>query len=74
VERRISDDGSGQYNLKSHDGRTVASTKDELLRILDFFNIQVDNPVSFLNQDTSRNFLHSSKSKDKYEVHSNAIY
>jgi chromosome segregation ATPase len=68
VERRISDDGSGQYNLKSHDGRTVASTKDELLRILDFFNIQVDNPVSFLNQDTSRNFLHSSKSKDKYEL------
>ena len=29
---------------------------------------QVDNPVSVLNQDTSRNFLNSSDPKDKYKV------
>ncbi|XP_078353144.1 structural maintenance of chromosomes protein 6-like [Oculina patagonica] len=67
VERRISSDGSGSYKLKSHDGKVVSQKKDELNHILDQFNIQVDNPVSVLNQDTSRNFLNSSDPKDKYK-------
>jgi hypothetical protein len=32
------------------------------------FSLKVDNPVSVLNQDTSRNFLNSSDPKDKYKV------
>lgn len=67
VERRISSDGSGSYKLKSHDGKVISQKKDELNHILDQFNIQVDNPVSVLNQDTSRNFLNSSDPKDKYK-------
>lgn len=67
VERRITSDGSGSYRLKSHDGKVVSQKKDELNHILDQFNIQVDNPVSVLNQDTSRNFLNSSDPKDKYK-------
>lgn len=67
VERRISSDGSGSYKLKSHDGKLISQKKDELNHILDQFNIQVDNPVSVLNQDTSRNFLNSSDPKDKYK-------
>ncbi|XP_015750805.1 PREDICTED: structural maintenance of chromosomes protein 6-like, partial [Acropora digitifera] len=46
--------------------KVVSHKKDELNHILDQFNIQVDNPVSVLNQDTSRNFLNSSDPKDKY--------
>ena len=66
-------------------GHIIAQTKDELIRILDHFNIQVshtpllmdlptiatlqvDNPVSMLSQDTSRNFLHSSNPSDKYRL------
>ena len=30
----------------------------------------MDNPVSVLNQDTSRNFLNSSDPRDKYKVKS----
>ncbi|KAJ7385875.1 Structural maintenance of chromosomes protein 6 [Desmophyllum pertusum] len=67
VERRISSDGSGSYKLKSHEGKVISQKKDELNHILDQFNIQVDNPVSVLNQDTSRNFLNSSDPKDKYK-------
>lgn len=67
VERRISNDGSGSYKIKARDGRVVSQKKDELNHILDQFNIQVDNPVSVLNQDTSRNFLNSSDPKDKYK-------
>ena len=47
----------------------MKSTKrEELSHILDQFNIQVDNPVAILNQDTSRNFLHSIHPGDKYKV------
>ena len=30
--------------------------------------LQIDNPMSILNQDTSRNFLHTQDPKDKYKV------
>lgn len=31
-------------------------------------NIQIDNPISILNQDISRTFLVSSKPEEKYEL------
>lgn len=31
-------------------------------------NIQIDNPISILNQDVSKTFLVSSKSEEKYEL------
>ena len=49
-------------------GEQISTKKEELIKILDKFNIQVDNPVSLLNQETSRNFLHSTNSKTLYQV------
>jgi hypothetical protein len=49
-------------------GKVISTKKDDLSRILDQFNIQVDNPVAVLNQDTSRNFLNSKSPQDKYKV------
>ena len=69
----------------------MSTVKDDLSRIMDHFNIQVngrptsnytsprerllrnycpqvDNPVSMLSQDTSRNFLHSSHPSAKYRL------
>lgn len=40
--------------------------KSELDNIVEQFNIQVDNPVCFLNQETSKHFLNSSDNKAKY--------
>ncbi|KAJ8033739.1 Structural maintenance of chromosomes protein 6 [Holothuria leucospilota] len=66
VERRLTADGS-TYKLKSAKGQVVSTKREELSRILDQFNIQVDNPVAILNQDTSRNFLFSKDPRDKYK-------
>ena len=72
-------------------GHIIAQTKDELIRILDHFNIQVshtpllmdppttvtlqvDNPVSMLSQDTSRNFLHSSSPSANYRLFMKATH
>jgi chromosome segregation ATPase len=49
-------------------GEVVSSKKEELDRILSAFNIQVDNPVSILNQDAARTFLNSTDPRDKYKL------
>ncbi|XP_077988309.1 structural maintenance of chromosomes protein 6-like isoform X2 [Glandiceps talaboti] len=67
VERKMSSDGASQYKLKSASGKLISNKREELSHILDQYNIQVDNPVAILNQDTSRNFLHSRNPHDKYK-------
>jgi len=49
-------------------GRVISQKREDLNYILDQFNIQVDNPVAILNQDTSRSFLNSKSPHDKYRV------
>ena len=49
-------------------GKTVSTRKMDLTRILDHFNIQVENPVAILNQETSKNFLCSKNPADVYKV------
>ena len=44
----------------------MSNKRDELDNILDYLNIQVDNPTTILNQDLARNFLCSSSANDKY--------
>lgn len=41
VVRRIMADGAGQYKMKSSWGQVVSTKKEELMNILDQFNIQV---------------------------------
>uniref|UniRef100_A0A671P623 Structural maintenance of chromosomes protein 6 n=1 Tax=Sinocyclocheilus anshuiensis TaxID=1608454 RepID=A0A671P623_9TELE len=67
VDLRISSEGMRTYKLRSKTGRLVSSKKEELISILDHFNIQVDNPVSILTQEMSKHFLHSKGEGDKYK-------
>jgi len=50
---------SSTYKIKDHRGKVVVDkkVKEELDRILMSFNIQVDNPIAVLNQDTAKTFL-----------------
>ncbi|NWI90720.1 SMC6 protein, partial [Pitta sordida] len=67
VNQRVHQDGSRSYKLKSKSGTLVSSKKEELVRILDHFNIQVDNPVSILTQEMSKQFLQTKSGNDKYK-------
>uniref|UniRef100_A0AAR2L5Q5 Structural maintenance of chromosomes protein 6 n=1 Tax=Pygocentrus nattereri TaxID=42514 RepID=A0AAR2L5Q5_PYGNA len=67
IDLRISSEGLRTYKLKSKTGLLVSSKKEELVAILDHFNIQVDNPVSVLTQEMSKHFLHSKGEGDKYK-------
>ncbi|XP_012944778.1 structural maintenance of chromosomes protein 6 [Aplysia californica] len=67
VHRRFTVEGASSYNIKSEKGQHISDKSHELARITDHLNIQVDNPVSILNQDTSRNFLNSKSATDKFK-------
>uniref|UniRef100_A0AAQ5WWI7 Structural maintenance of chromosomes protein 6 n=1 Tax=Amphiprion ocellaris TaxID=80972 RepID=A0AAQ5WWI7_AMPOC len=67
IEHRIWTDGSRTCKLKNKSGHLVSSKKEELTGILDHFNIQLDNPVSILSQEMSKQFLHSKSESDKYK-------
>lgn len=67
VEQRITGDGGRTCKIKNKPGIIVSTKKEELTAILDHFNIQVDNPVSILNQEMSKQFLHSKSEADKYK-------
>ncbi|KAF9545005.1 Structural maintenance of chromosomes protein 6 [Mortierella hygrophila] len=66
VERRISLDGGSSYKIKNAKGKTISTKRDDLAAILDHMNIQVDNPINVLSQDSARQFLQSSTPADKY--------
>ncbi|GAA5889489.1 hypothetical protein JCM8208_001041 [Rhodotorula glutinis] len=65
IERTLNKTG-GTYKIKNHEGKTVDNKKATLDAILDTYNIQVDNPMTVLTQDQSRQFLASASAKDKY--------
>ncbi|NWW11028.1 SMC6 protein, partial [Oreocharis arfaki] len=68
VNQRINQDGSRTCKLKSKSGCIISSKKEELIGILDHFNIQVvDNPVSVLTQEMSKQFLQTKNEGDKYK-------
>ncbi|KAG0449632.1 hypothetical protein HPP92_027283 [Vanilla planifolia] len=66
LERRISESGSSIF-LKDHQGRKVAQRSKELVELVEYFNIDVDNPCVIMSQDKSREFLHSGNDKDKFK-------
>jgi chromosome segregation ATPase len=48
-------------------GKAVSSKRADLERLCDHFNIDVENPINVMGQDTSRQFLQKGSDKDKYD-------
>lgn len=56
------------YKIKNWRGEIISTRRDELDSIITIMNIQIDNPISVLNQDVSRTFLVTSKPDEKYNL------
>lgn len=67
VERKITAEGGSSYKIKSCEGKVISTSRTEVDHAVDHFNIQIDNPVSLLNQDTSRHLLNSNNASDLYK-------
>ncbi|KAL6126943.1 hypothetical protein ACLB2K_074988 [Fragaria x ananassa] len=67
IERKISSGSSNATVLKDHQGRKVASRKEDLRELIEHFSIDVENPCVIMGQDRSREFLHSGNDKDKFK-------
>lgn len=71
IERSITKEGQTQYKIKGHTRQKALTGKiarTTLGHILDHYDIQVDNPMTVLNQDQSRHFLANADEGKKYAV------
>ncbi|XP_037805472.1 structural maintenance of chromosomes protein 6 [Lucilia sericata] len=59
---------SGAYAIKAANGLVVTKKVDDLHRILMYHNVQVDNPVFVLNQDSAREFLKELEPSKNYSL------
>ncbi|CDO70857.1 hypothetical protein BN946_scf184801.g50 [Trametes cinnabarina] len=67
ITRRFTKEGASSYKIKSRDGKVISTKREELQAICDHMNIQVDNPMNILTQDSARQFLSASTPADKYK-------
>ncbi|KAH7100786.1 P-loop containing nucleoside triphosphate hydrolase protein [Auriculariales sp. MPI-PUGE-AT-0066] len=67
VTRSFTADGSFSYKIQNSQQRIVSRKRADLTDIIDHMNLQVDNPLTVLTQDSARHFLSSSRDRDKYE-------
>jgi len=66
VKRKLTLEGAYSYKICAADNHVVSTKREELDMILEYFNIQVDNPVVILSQQASKEFLLLHTSKDMY--------
>lgn len=59
---------SSQYKILSEKGEVVSTKRDDLDLINMYFNIQVNNPVIILNQDTARTFIKTAAPRELYNI------
>ncbi|KAI0647716.1 P-loop containing nucleoside triphosphate hydrolase protein [Trametes meyenii] len=67
ITRRFTREGASSYKIKSREGKVISTKREELQAICDHMNIQVDNPMNILTQDSARQFLSASTPADKYK-------
>ncbi|XP_022117602.2 structural maintenance of chromosomes protein 6 [Pieris rapae] len=67
IVRTLNASGGSSYKVKSASGEVISTKFEEVKSIILAHDIQVDNPISVLNQDTVRTF-HTCDAKKKYEL------
>lgn len=68
ITRSIKRSAGNSYTICGTLGPKSACRHKEVVSICDAFNIQVDNPLVILTQETAKRFLINSSPEDLYEV------
>jgi len=66
VERTFSKTGTSGFKVKSAEGQIISTKKSEVDEVVEFYALQVDNPLNILSQDNARQFLNASSAAEKY--------
>lgn len=67
IERHFTTKGSSGFFVKSETGNTISKVKSEVANIVEYYCLQVDNPLNILSQDNARQFLNQASAKQKYK-------
>ncbi|XP_047984935.1 structural maintenance of chromosomes protein 6-like [Leguminivora glycinivorella] len=67
IERHLNASGGSSYKVKNAQGKVISTKFDEVNNIITAHDIQVDNPISVLNQDDARGF-HAADAKRKFTL------
>ncbi|KAI0836122.1 P-loop containing nucleoside triphosphate hydrolase protein [Hypoxylon sp. FL0890] len=67
VERHFSRTGSSGFKLKSASGRIISTKKGDVDDVVEYYCLQVDNPLNVLSQDNARQFLNAATPAAKYK-------
>ncbi|KAI0424932.1 hypothetical protein F5Y09DRAFT_322938 [Xylaria sp. FL1042] len=65
-ERWFTKTGSSGFKVKSAAGRIISTKKAEVDDIVEWYCLQVDNPLNVLSQDNARQFLNAATPAMKY--------
>ncbi|ETS85485.1 hypothetical protein PFICI_03510 [Pestalotiopsis fici W106-1] len=66
VERTFRINGTSGFKLKSAAGRIISQKRDDVQDVVEYYCLQVDNPLNVLSQDNARQFLNSATPAQKY--------
>lgn len=67
VERHFNRNGNGAFKVISENGKMISNKKSEVDEIVEYYCLQVDNPLNVLSQDNARQFLNQASAKQKYK-------
>jgi chromosome segregation ATPase len=67
VERVFSKSGTSGFRLRNETNRQVSTKKADVDEVIEYFQMQIDNPMNVLTQDAARQFLNRSTPADKYK-------
>lgn len=73
VERHFSISGGSQFKLKSSTGALISTKKADVEDVVEFYQLQVDNPMNVLTQDKAKSFLHQSTPAEKYKFFAEGV-
>ncbi|KFY29597.1 hypothetical protein V494_08642 [Pseudogymnoascus sp. VKM F-4513 (FW-928)] len=68
VERHFSKSGTSGFKLKNAQGRLISTKKSDIEDVTEYFQLQIENPMSILTQDSAKQFLNAAAPSQKYKM------